>query len=138
MRLWHYKLTPYLPKKMLVSQWRELVAIKRQWERGTLIHPLVSYVKDYDKSYFASYTFDIYQELLKRNINCKNIYMQEIFNFSGIEKKTKNLAYNEHDDDYLTMCYYNLKEKYVRGIISKEEWLLLDNYYNNNKYGKKE
>ena len=27
MRLWHYKLIPYLPKKQLVSQWRECIAI---------------------------------------------------------------------------------------------------------------
>ncbi len=33
MRLWHYKLIPVLPNKMLVSQWRKCIAIKRQWER---------------------------------------------------------------------------------------------------------
>ena len=49
MRLWHYKLIPVLPNKMLVSQWRECIAIKRQ-------------------------------------------------------------------------CYYNLQEKYDRGIISEDEW----------------
>lgn len=130
MRLWHYKIIPYLPKKMLVSQWRELIAIKRQWERGTLIHPLVSYVKDYDKAYFANYTYDVYQELLKRKIKCRDIYMQEIFLFSGINKKTNNSSFNEHDDDYLTICYFNLKEKHLRGIISKEEWALIDNCYN--------
>lgn len=33
MRLWHYQLIPVLPKAMLVSQWRECIAIKRQWEK---------------------------------------------------------------------------------------------------------
>ena len=33
MRLWHYKLIPVLPQAMLVSQWRECIAIKRQWEK---------------------------------------------------------------------------------------------------------
>lgn len=120
MRLWHYKLIPYLPKKMLVSQWRELMAIKRQWEKGTLIHPLVRYVKDYDKSYFSNYTKLVYDELLKRNIKCKNIYMEEILNFAN--GKISNLIYKEHDDDYLELCYCNLKEKYIRGIINEDEW----------------
>lgn len=133
MRLWHYKLIPCLPKKMLVSQWRELIAIKRQWERGSLIHPLVSYVMDYDKSYFANYTYDIYQELLKRNIKCRNIYMQEILNFAQIKSKTATKIFSEHDDEYLTICYYNLKEKFIRGIISFEEWNLIDNLYKKDK-----
>jgi len=130
MRLWHYKLIPYLPKKMLVSQWRELIAIKRQWEKGTLIHPLVSYVKDYDKSYYGNYTYEIYQEMLKRDIKCKNIYMEEILNFAGIKEVDLNLFYKEQDNGYLTICYYNLKEKYLRGIISSSEWKDLDNFYN--------
>ena len=33
MRLWHYKLIPALPKAQLISQWRECIAIKRQWEK---------------------------------------------------------------------------------------------------------
>ena len=33
MRLWHYKLIQALPQAMLVSQWRECIAIKRQWEK---------------------------------------------------------------------------------------------------------
>lgn len=36
MRLWHYKLIPVLPKEMLVSQWRECIAIKRQWEKRNI------------------------------------------------------------------------------------------------------
>ena len=55
MRLWHYKLIEVLPQQMLVSQWREVIAIKRQWERDILRHRLVSYVKIYDKKFFFSY-----------------------------------------------------------------------------------
>ena len=68
MRLWHYKLIPVLPDKMLVSQWRECIAIKRQWEKGTLKHRLVSYVKDYAREYFLQYVQHITWELRKRNI----------------------------------------------------------------------
>ena len=69
MRLWHYKLIPVLPNKMLVSQWRECIAIKRQWEKGTLKHRLVSYVMDYDEVYFGNYIKRVCQELIKRKIN---------------------------------------------------------------------
>ena len=120
MRLWHYKLIPYLPKKMLVSEWRELIAIKRQWEKDTLIHPLVRYVKDYDKSYYGYYTNLVYSEMLKRNIKCKNIYFDEILKFTN--GYSDSLIYKEHDDEYLNICYNNLKEKYIRGIITEEEW----------------
>ncbi len=36
MRLWHYALIPYLDNKHLVSQWREILAIKRQWEKRNI------------------------------------------------------------------------------------------------------
>lgn len=52
MRLWYYKLIPVLPKKMLISQWRECIAIKRQWEKGTLKHRLVNYILKYPKRIF--------------------------------------------------------------------------------------
>ena len=41
--------------------------------------------------------------------------------------------YNEHDNEYLTICYYNLKEKYLRGQkdFTKELWDKLDNFYKN-------
>jgi len=44
-----------LPNKMIVSEWRECLAIKRQWEKGTLKHRLVSYVMEYSKEYFLNY-----------------------------------------------------------------------------------
>ena len=53
--MWHYKLLPVLPDKMLVAEWRECIAIKRQWEKGTLKHRLVSYIMDYDERLFLGY-----------------------------------------------------------------------------------
>ena len=38
MRLWDYRLLKVLPDKFIISQWRECIAIKRQWEKGTLKH----------------------------------------------------------------------------------------------------
>lgn len=127
MRLWHYKLIPYLPKQMLVSQWRELIAIKRQWEKGTLKHRLVSYVMDYDKIYFMSYVFDLGVEMDKRNIKYKLKYYDEIYefcNWNGV--LNGDYIYPEHNDRYLEQCYYNLQEKADRGIISQKEWNLIE------------
>lgn len=122
MRLWHYKLIPVLPKKMLVSQWRECIAIKRQWEKGTLKHRLVSYVKDYDKGFFRNYVGQVISEMWMRDINYQQKYVEEIYEFC--KKGMKNIYFNypEHNDRYLKQCLYNLQEKADRGIITKEEW----------------
>lgn len=122
MRLWHYKLIPVLPKEMLVSQWRECIAIKRQWEKGTLKHRLVSYVMDYDKRYFYTYVSFIEKEMVNRNIKHQKKYCQEFEKFCNINDYTHFGLYPEHNDKYLKQCYYNLQEKYDRGIITKEEW----------------
>lgn len=119
MRLWHYELIPVLPDKMLVSQWRECIAIKRQWEKGTLKHRLVSYVKDYDKRYFDFYVEHLIKEMLNRNIKFNDKFYYEIYSFCG---GCTYYNYPEHNNRYLKQCYYNLQEKYDRGIISEEEW----------------
>ena len=129
MRLWHYKLIPVLPKKMLVSQWRECIAIKRQWEKGTLKHRLVSYVKNYDKGYFNNYVAKVVYELDKRKIKFKYNYIDEICNFCNNEYTKEN--YLEHNDKYLKQCYYNLQEKADRGIITKEEWKKIEDRFKN-------
>ena len=109
---------------MLVSQWRECIAIKRQWEKGTLKHRLVSYVKDYDGEYFINYCHAVTREMLFRDINFQTKYMMEIGRFcqNKYEIIPDFIYYPEHNDRYLKQCYYNLQEKYDRGIISDEEW----------------
>lgn len=125
-RLWHYELIPVLPNKMLVAQWRECIAIKRQWEKGTLKHRLVSYVMDYDKTIFVEYVGRIYNECLKRNIKIRDKYWFEFLKFCDInyDFEKKNI-YPEHNERYLKQCYYNLQEKADRGIITNKEWELI-------------
>ncbi len=124
MRLWHYKLIPVLPDKMLVAQWRECIAIERQWEKGTLKHRLVSYVKNYDGELFINYCYALIREMEHRDIkwNCK--YIQEIGQFcqNKEEKIPDGIYYPEHNNRYLTQCYFNLQEKHDRGIVTEEEW----------------
>ena len=132
MRLWHYKLIPVLPNAMLISQWRECIAIKRQWEKGTLKHRLVSYVMDYPKGFFNYYVFKIKQEMQNRNIKYQEKYYDEIvkFNDDTLSELFDNINfYPEHNDRYLKQCYYNLQEKYDRGIITKEEWQLIEDRF---------
>lgn len=132
MRLWHYKLIPVLPKEMLVSQWRECIAIKRQWEKGTLKHRLVSYVMDYSKDFFLEYVIDVVNELEDRNIKYQEKYYKEIAeNFVGWNDNGVlfELHYEEHNDRYFKQCYYNLEEKHDRGIISDEEWKPINDLY---------
>ena len=130
MRLWHYKLIPVLPNQMLVSQWRECIAIKRQWEKGTLKHRLVSYVLNYDKEYFMNYLHIILDQMDFRNIKYQYKYYYEIKDFC---KPTHYLAgrhYKEHNDRYLKQCFYNLQEKYDRGIVNEEEWKKIESEVN--------
>ena len=122
MRLWHYKLIPVLPKAMLVSQWRECIAIKRQWEKGTLKHRLVSYVKNYHKKYFQNYVYEIIKEMNNRNIKFNIKYYEEINNFCNKNGNGAYMHYPEHNNRYLKQCYYNLQEKADRGIITQEEF----------------
>ena len=137
MRLWHYKLISVLPNKMLVSQWRELIAIKRQWEKGTLKHSLVSYVKDYDKWYFSNYVVKVANEMEKRNIKFKEKLLDELLEFASNPYTLLQFNYPEHNDRYLAQCYFNLQEKYDRGIVSEEEWVKINAYIKYlNKEGK--
>ena len=123
MRLWHYKLLPVLPDKFIIAEWRECIAIKRQWEKGTLKHRLVSYVMDHDKSIFYWYTSKIAKEMNNRNIKFQRKYFDEIQEFCLKNRETISIGdYPEHNDRYLKQCYYNLQEKYDRGIISEEEF----------------
>lgn len=131
MRLWHYKLIPYLPNKMLISQWRECIAIKRQWEKGTLKHPLVSYIMEHNKKYFRNYIYKVIIELDKRHINFNEKLYEELidFCFNDGSVVSTNLMYPEHDESYLIQCIYNLQEKAYRGIITHEEWERIDNMF---------
>lgn len=116
---------------MLVSQWRECIAIKRQWEKGTLKHRLVSYVMDYDRTRFFRYVETIRDEMCDRNIKFQNKYFIEIMEFCENDWNGNFELYPEHNDQYLKQCYYNLQEKADRGIITQEEWYKIFKMYLN-------
>lgn len=131
MRLWDYRLIEFLPRQMLISQWRECIAIKRQWDKGTLKHRLVSYVLNYDRSYFWRYVEKVRDELCDRQIRFQDKYWKEIMDFCNQYNKEIYNTYTEHNNRYLRECLYNLEEKAIRGIISNEEWKIIYNKFKN-------
>lgn len=142
MRLWSYKLLPYLPKSQLLAQWRELNSIFKKQDK----HILINYIYDYDKLYLKNYANKVMIELSyigvkfsQNSINNYNNYFKEL---EGDRTKHPNdrlwfpsnnekYVYKEHNNEYLTICYYNLKEKYLRGQkdFTADVWEKLDDFY---------
>ena len=141
MRLWHYKMIPYLPKKQLISQWRECVACMEIYRapnlRGKEIKsPLIDYIKNYDPTWLTFYTYLVLKEFNKRGFKYSRKRYNEFYIWGDIGyffgnnlKEDDYPMFKEHNNEYLKICYYNLKEKYLRGIISDEEWKILDDFY---------
>lgn len=113
-RLWHYKLFPYLPNKQIVSQWRELCLIFNKGNRFIIIN----YVYEYPKEDLYKYTLLLLDELNKRKINIKQWkYFNNYFNdllYNNI-KMDSNIFINHQTPRYLFQCFVNLQEKYERG-----------------------
>ena len=118
MRLWHYKLIPYLPKDMLVSQWRECIAIKRQWEKGTLKHRLVSYVQEYNDNLYLYYVKCVAEEMYLRGIKYQTKFYKEIASehnelIQEVRSKYKSIATVWHEnydaDTFNTLLEYVMR-----------------------------
>lgn len=124
MRLWHYKLIKFLPNLQLMAQWRELNSIFKNKPK----HILINYIYDYSKDYLDTYTNLVLKEMNRRKINIKS--MVNCKQYFG-DKLYCRKYFKEHDSQYLTICYYNLKEKHLRGQkgFSAEVWNKLENYY---------
>ena len=135
MRLWHYKLLPYLDDFHIVAQWRELLAIKGAIDKnGTPNHRLVNKVLDYNIQEFKNYTALIISQLRQRNIKYLNSKWEEIRDwdcehFDNDRYFGAKLYDGWHNHRYLTQCYYNLQEKYDCGIVSEQSWKRIDEFY---------
>lgn len=121
MRLWHWKLLPYLPKLQILAQWRELNSIFKKQDR----HILINYIYEYDCMELYRYSLMVIEELDKRGIRHDNTNMKLYFEKcirETLKEKTTSVVYNDkavfarhHDDSYLRQCFYNLQEKFDRG-----------------------
>lgn len=133
MRLWHYDMLDVLPKKQLVSQWREVVCISVNIHNcGSTKSPLVEPILNYPIDHFRMYCKLVYDELVKRGIHLKITSINKLSNTIGFnpnEERYLNLFSDWHNKSYLRQCYYNLEEKYMRGMIKEEEWLKIFEKY---------
>jgi uncharacterized protein (TIGR02328 family) len=116
MRLWHYKLLPYLPKSQLLAQKRECDLIWKDIANDSKTnHILINYIWKYE-DYLKE--LSVYYWLLKEEFDNRGF----TFNFSN-NFITKNVFYgygykpfaNHHNDRYLWQCFNNLQEKWDRG-----------------------
>lgn len=116
MRLWHYKLIPFLPNSQLLAQWRELNSIFKKQDK----HILINYVYEYPKANLLYYSVLVVNEMNDRGyktkmINFCNYFTAEDFAQSTIFNDGDNPFPSHHTDRYLLQCFYNLQEKYDRG-----------------------
>lgn len=112
MRLWHFELIRYLPRSQLLAQWRELNLIFKQEPRHILINYI--YKDEYkDKKDLLSYSNMVLEEMKNRGYRIN--YGNYDSYFKGTNTNVKKPFEKYQDDEYLTICFYNLKEKYLHG-----------------------
>ena len=129
MRIWHKDLIPVLPREQLVSAWRELSAIAGSIQtKGTPNHILVNFVLDYDYDHFISYAAAVRSEMTSRGYRTMDSVWNKI---TSLKPNWTQLPHEEiykekMNRDYLTICYYNLYEKYLCGGIPQDYWNQID------------
>lgn len=128
MRLWHIDLIPYLPKSQLLAQWRELNSIFKKEDK----HVLINYIYNYSKEYLYYYSNKVINEMTYRGYKIKSWSNYNTY-FVNIYHSSLDLIFEEHNTEYLKICYYNLKEKYIRGQkdFDIHTWIKLRNFINN-------
>ena len=116
MRLWHYKLIPYLPKSQLIAQWRELNSIYKKQDK----HILINYIYEYDKEDLWKYSNLVIDEMNKRGFKIRSL--ENYYNtFGWVIPLDEYIHFPNHPFErhhnmrYLAQCYYNLQEKFDRG-----------------------
>lgn len=129
MRLWHTNLISVLPREQLVAQWRELSAIAGAIQKkGTPNHILVNFILDYDYDNFISYAAEVREEMTRRGYRTMNSVWEKIISLkpNWIQLPHNEIYKEKMNKDYLTICYYNLYEKYLCGGIEQDWWNLID------------
>ena len=145
MRIWDYRLLPYLPDAQFKGQLREMVAIMHDWrDKGKTNHLLINRVMEYDKVHLTSYLLRYRQQYqIRYGKDIKPKLVIEFLQFSdyqhGMDFKIDPLTGKIvsvrlktdifprwHNKEYLRVCMANLYEKHHFGIgksrITDEEW----------------
>ena len=125
MRLWHKDLISVLPREQLVAQWREISAIAGSIQKnGTPNHILVNFVLEYDYNHFISYAAEVRSEMTKRGYHTIDSVWNKI---TSLKPDWTQLPHDEiykekMNPEYLEICYWNLREKYLCGSINQDNW----------------
>ena len=83
MRLWHYKLIPFLPNSQLLAQWRELNSIFKKQDK----HILINYIYEYPKQDLLAYSLLVISEMTERGIDIRKTQNFDSY-FSGVYVKS--------------------------------------------------
>lgn len=125
MRLWSKQLISVLPRQQLIAQWRECSAIAGNiLTKGTPNHILVNKIMDYPIDHFITYAALVRGEMTNRKYKTMDSVANKII---SLKSDWKAVPVNELYDqwmtpEYVTICYWNLKEKYLCGGITEEDW----------------
>ena len=127
MRLWHKDLIPALPRQQLLGQWRECCLIaKNIAETGTPNHLLVNRILEYEPKHFYNYIRLVCDEMQRRgykvNASAPQHWLDQITDGRHDWMKQSDIFNDWHDDEYMRICYYNLKEKFMCGGMTPAEW----------------
>jgi uncharacterized protein (TIGR02328 family) len=125
MRLWHYKLLPYLPRQQLLGQHRECAALRgKGWGKK---HATVNYVFRYSYECLFEYHLKVIEEMKNRNYFPDPVW--ERFEYRGKNSPELRREYNprtrrwfpypEHDTNYLKLCIQNLNNKIQNAPVEK-------------------
>ena len=132
MRLWSKQLIHVLPRQQLLGQWKECSAIAGNiLIKGTPNHILVNKIMDYPIDHFITFTARVHGEMIMRGYRTTKTVWDKI---EKLNPNWETIDYNKlydqwMDNTYLTSCYWNLKEKYLCGGITEEEWIKIDNEF---------
>lgn len=134
MRIWDYRILPYLPDAQFKGQLRELVAIMHDWrDKGKTNHLLINKVMEYEKRDLSSYAWFYFDEYVKRNGKHNDNLAKEFVSFAEGGRFNPYPFENWHNKEYLRVCMANLYEKHHFGIgksrITDEEWQRLCDGY---------
>lgn len=92
---------------------------------------MINYIYEYDKEVLYTYSISVVCEMSRRNMKIKQwVHFNKYFQMVDVDNVEFNERFNEHNRDYLTICYYNLKEKYLRGQkdFTADVWQKLDEF----------
>lgn len=133
MRLWNFRLLPYLPNSQLLAQKRECDLIIKDATMGKKTnHILINYIYEYggiDSISFKTYYALLYKEFKNRGFKFNDKY--RMVNLFYVENPPLDPFHRHHTTDYLTMNYWNLAEKYIRHQkdFPTATWERLDKFY---------